>query len=330
MVYLIGIIWLFTAIVLWYIARVYFRARRPGIAVLLYHRLKKMSEWETTTGAERNFCCPTERFEAHIAWMQDNGFGFITLDEVHRITTNNLKTNRRLAAITFDDGSESVFRYAAPFLAAQQIPATVFVTVDQESWVHEHERRMSDEQLRTISQRGFTIGAHGMSHHGLNELPPTVRDAELIDAREYLKTITGENVRDLALPLNFYNQDVLDSAKAHGYRMVFTSNPGLITDTSNVFELPRITVEGQFTTNEVSRILSPRWLAGRQILAGLKRLPPRLLGEARWMPIRQRLFDSPLGRYLHARPLLITLTVLAILWIAGLTSSLFWCLSNYS
>ena len=299
-------------------ALLYYRATRPGIVVLLFHRLLPEAEWEKLQGSERNFCCSVERFEAHITALQRAGYRFISTSSLSQRIQRPLDTRERLAVITFDDGSESVYQYALPIVSKLNIPATVFITPDPNAWVHEHQPLMTRDQLNALRNAGFEFGGHGMSHNGLVGMSDTQLSYELGTGKETLEHLGQAPVRDLALPLGFYDSRVLQSARLHGYRMVFTANPGRADQHTNPYAVPRIAVEGQLHPDAFPALLSPRQLMTRQVLSWLKRLPPRLLGETRWMPLRERLFGSPVGSYLHGEALIFGMKLCVLTWM-GLT-----------
>lgn len=280
------------------------KAHSSGIVVLLYHRLCPQAEWELLTGAERNFCCPVERFEEHLRFMLADGYRFLSLTELHLWLDNPPARSEKLAVLTFDDGSSSVYEHAVNITEALSIPAAVFITSDPDAWVHEHQPRLTAAQILELTNRGFDIGAHGVSHHGLNEMPEPKLRWELDACRQTLEGIIDAPVIDLAIPLGFYTTHVLERAAEHGYRLVFTSKPGRVQHDTHPNEIPRFTIEGQMTSNELQRLLSPLGIVARKLIASIKRLPPALLGENRWMPLRQQLFESRLGPYLHSRALL--------------------------
>jgi peptidoglycan/xylan/chitin deacetylase (PgdA/CDA1 family) len=224
----------------------------------------------------------------------------------------------RAVAITFDDGSRSVFTHAFPELQRLCIPAAVFVTTDPDSWVFEDQPRLTDDQIRTLQAGNIHIGAHGVTHHGLDQMDDAALRDELSASRETLERLGTEPVLDMALPLNFYNETVLDAAKQAGYRSVFTANPGRIRAGDRLHELRRVAVEGSMTRTEFVANLSARSLTARRIVAYLKRVPPRVLGEERWMPIRRRLFESALGPWLTFRHLKLALMVGVVIWLLAL------------
>jgi len=308
-----------TAGALFVLARLILQERRPGLFVLLYHRLRSTEEWSKLNGAERNFSVPVERFEAQLVRLAEAGFRFVGLEPVVRATGGEPLESPAIH-VTFDDGCESVGSLAAPILAQQDIPATVFVTADPGAWIFEEQPRLSDTALRALSDAGWTVGSHGVSHHALCELLPAALNAELRESRATLERIVGGPVSDLAIPLNYYNERVLKAAQDAGYRLVFTSDPGPVRPGDPAGRLRRMTAEGGMSPDQLLRSLSSRARVERRIVQALKRVPARLLGEQRWMPVRRRIFASKLGPWLNFRGLRTALLVGVLGWLLVLSA----------
>lgn len=69
-------------------------------------------------------------FERHLDWIGRH-YRFITLDELAAWTEGDVRFDRPVAAITFDDGYADVYRNAVPVLRRKGIPAAVFVVTDR-------------------------------------------------------------------------------------------------------------------------------------------------------------------------------------------------------
>jgi len=301
-----------------------FRDRsEPGVAVLLYHRLVEDRDYPLIPPPESIFSMPVSRFEAQLDYLRRTGFEALTLPRFERIILGQEKAPARSVLITFDDGSESVHRLAAPRLAARGMPGVVFVTVDERAriFVQPHsQRRMTPDEMRAVEKQGVSCESHGMTHAGLGDLDDAALRMELLESRQRVGALVGREVMSLALPLNSYDRRVFPAARAAGYRLVFTSNPGVSRSGDPPLALRRILVEGGGSLEDFIRSLSPAGLIFRRILAWLKRVPPRLLGYRRWMPMRRALFGSPVGRLLTPaamRRLLLLLAALAALAVAG-------------
>lgn len=295
--------------------RLWWQERPSGIAVLLYHRVRSRAEYDRLVGAERNFSVADDAFEAQLRWLTEAGFTFVNLDDLAGMLAGERPLPQRPVVITFDDGSDSVLSAAVPLLDGR--PAALFVTTDPGSWVFDDQPRLTDEQLRGAP---LHIGAHGVSHRGLDGLSDAELAGELTSSRAELAEVVGRAVRDMAIPLNFYDDRVLTACRDAGYRMVFTANPGRVRPGADPMRLRRIAVEGPMSLAEFQRSLRTVTLVQRRIVGWLKRLPPRILGEDRWMPIRKRLFESRLGPYFNFRYLRLALLGLVGLWCAILVA----------
>ncbi|MDC1450330.1 polysaccharide deacetylase family protein [Candidatus Thioglobus sp.] len=87
------------------------------LPVFLYHSIKTSKSIITKNLHEVSF----ENFKNDVRWLNKN------FDIVPICDLIDLKDKRGKAAITFDDGYLSIFKYALPFLIENQIPSTVFL-----------------------------------------------------------------------------------------------------------------------------------------------------------------------------------------------------------
>ncbi len=301
-------------------------SRSDRVLGLLYHRVVPPEVYARFTGTEQIFSIPLDRFREQLAWLRDAGHHFVSLDQL----TGHLKHGEKLppkpVSITFDDGCESVYAHALPVLRELSIPATVFVTTDENAWIfHEgeyYERRMTLDELRACAAAGVSIGSHAVTHRGLNEMSRDDVMRELVESRRVLADWVGEPVRHFAVPLNFYNRETLALARQAGYDSVCTSDNGTSNRGTDPYRIKRFIVEGSSDLAAFRRSLEPAVIVQRRLLNALKKLPPRLLGERIWMPLRERIFASPLGRWLtfgHLRRALLTACGVALALLVAVT-----------
>ena len=300
-------------------------SRADRLLLLLYHRVVSPETYARLHGAERIFSIAEDRFEQQLAWLREGGYSVVALDQVVQALERGGNLPERAVCITFDDGCESVYRNALPRLARQGMTATVFVTTDPDAWIfHEGEyteRRMTLEELRALAAADWCIGSHAVTHRGLNEMSEAEALGELERSRKQLTEWIGRPVEHFAVPLNFYSRATLAQCRRAGYRSVCTSDPGGTCPGSSPFHLRRVTVEGTHDLEGFRRSLEPRSLVQRRVLAALKKVPPKLLGERIWMPLRERIFASALGPWLSFRHLRLALAASAALLVALLVVS---------
>jgi peptidoglycan/xylan/chitin deacetylase (PgdA/CDA1 family) len=153
-------------------------------------------------------------------------------EQVHGAVSHGFTEGGALS-ITFDDGYESVFTEAFPEVAARNWPGTVFVVVGSvggsNSWdVRLSPRRfkhLSWDQIRVLSEAGFEIGSHTLSHRDLTRLEGDLLRQELRDSKRAIEDHIGKPVTSVSYPFGRYSPRVIDEAIAAGYDCGFTSSP---------------------------------------------------------------------------------------------------------
>ena len=240
--------------------------------------------------------------------------------------TGQLNLTSPSVLVSFDDGCVSVHRLGLPILRQYGARAILFVTIDPDSYVFKlgdgSDRRMTDDELREADRDVLEIGAHGVTHQPLMGLDADTVRHELAESRRILGEMLGHSVEFLAIPGNWHDRQVVRLAREVGYRAAWCSNPGAMRPGSAAYRLPRINVEGQLTLAQFQSAIAPWGIAQRRLLAGVKRLPGRLLGPRVWLPIRRVLLLCIPGRHLSMRRMillagtLLALTVVTVLvWV---------------
>ncbi len=160
------------------------------------------------------------------------------------------EAKRNEFCITFDDGYQSVYEVAYPVLKERKMAATVYVATgsigSHIGWNGELARRtepiMTTEQIRELSDDGFEIGSHTVSHRRLTDLSAEDVKRELADSRSALEDITGREVVSLSYPYGAHDSRVLHASIEAGYRYAVCMRLATVTHATNLFEIPRISV----------------------------------------------------------------------------------------
>lgn len=138
--------------------------------------------------------------------------------------------NEKLVAITFDDGYESVFRYAFPILSKYHATATVFAIT---SYIGQYNgwdanigglrfKHMNWHQLGELCRAGWHVGSHGASHLDLTAVTAFRLKKELWHSKLLLENRLGCEITYFSYPFGRVNEHVAASVEEAGYVNAFT------------------------------------------------------------------------------------------------------------
>ncbi len=109
------------------VLRTLHRRRRPHVLVLAYHRVTP--DAELASCAYPAMHVSTSTFDAQLAALSEL-YRIVPLRDLGPILAGTEPLREHVAVITFDDGYRDNYRNALPILAARNIAATFFVSVD--------------------------------------------------------------------------------------------------------------------------------------------------------------------------------------------------------
>jgi peptidoglycan/xylan/chitin deacetylase (PgdA/CDA1 family) len=196
-----------------------------SVPILCYHRLGPGNSRMTVSPA---------RFEAQLAWLADNGWRVVRLSELAEFLAGKRALPPRSVVITFDDGWESVHRFALPLLRQYKAPATLFVYTD----LIGGREALSWTQIDEMQRSGWVdVQAHSKTHRNLTERLDGESDAayraridmELRQPRAAIeRAVAGRagKVRHFAFPYGDTNDAVVDALQRQGYEIGVTVQPG--------------------------------------------------------------------------------------------------------
>ena len=167
--------------------------------------------------------------------------------------TFELADGTRYAAVTFDDGFESVIENAVPILKEKRICATVFVVTEYlgkaAGWhrfdTHSNgsEKLMGVEELSMLPSDVISVGSHTMTHPVLTSLNSHAAKAEICESRLRLQTMLQKDVKLFSFPYGAFNADLVAWCREAGYTRVFTILPTPALPDAEGYVTGRVSVE---------------------------------------------------------------------------------------
>jgi len=133
------------------------------------------------------------------------------------IIAKNTNINKKSClSLTFDDGLESDYTIAYPLLKEKNFSATFFIIANITSDPDEINRRfLKPYQIKELSEAGFEIGSHSLSHKMLTTLSNEEIEKELKESKELLEKNYNITINSFAYPYGKYNGDIIKLAKKY-------------------------------------------------------------------------------------------------------------------
>jgi len=198
---------------------------KPGKApsvILLYHHIAPPEDIPRDPERRRSegwgFVHSPAEFQRQLELLRRRGYQFVSLDELLSQIENQGREHPKSVVVTFDDGWLDNWRHAAPVLEQLGIPATFFVTTSHLRSGQPDSTRLSGGQLRSLADRGFTIGSHTRNHADLAHVPVAAAREELQESRLDLELVLGKPADYFAYPGGSFNARVVDLGRETGYR----------------------------------------------------------------------------------------------------------------
>lgn len=196
--------------------------------------------------------------------------------------TDQLKEGVHYAAVTFDDGFQSVIDNAMPELEKRRIPATLFIVTEAlgkyPGWLTGTNHRaklqkvVSVDQLKQMDPEVMALGSHTMTHQRLTRLSKADAKREISQSREQLGRILNREVSLFSFPFGAFNQSLIELCRESGYSRVFSISPLLARLGQREFVTGRVSVEPTDWPIEFRLKI----LGAYQWLAGVRSLKARL------------------------------------------------------
>lgn len=254
-----------------------------GVIFLMYHeiQLPQRELCETDPGYIRYIVTEND-FREHLALLHTNSWQVLNVSEALKSFNNEGKNTQKRVCLTFDDGCATDLLVVAPLLREKSFNATFYVTVDH------LDRRgyLTTDELRALSDLGFEIGSHAMTHRYLNNLDRNELQVEVAESKQRLEQLTGRPVLHFSCPGGRMNSLLPRIAQDAGYESVATSRPGANGRDRDRFSLTRVPVMRGTTARDIEKLCLGEGLRRRQAETAILDAAKRVLGDPIYARIR--------------------------------------------
>jgi peptidoglycan/xylan/chitin deacetylase (PgdA/CDA1 family) len=212
---------------------------RPGLRVLMYHRVDRLPAYDQLTVAP-------ERFADQMAWLARHARLLSLPAAVDELAGGG--GVRPGVVVTFDDGYRDNLVHALPVLRQHGIPATIFVTAEFCDQTLRHPRypdpparlHLDWDEVRALARDPLvTIGSHSLTHPHLSRLDEQRARAEIGESRARIAAEIGRPVELFCYPSGDFGPREVGMVRAAGYRAAVSVAPGANRPGAPLFELRR-------------------------------------------------------------------------------------------
>lgn len=189
------------------------------MTILTYHRIVPIDK----NTEKMNLCVSPSSFYKQISFLLDKKFKIVFLDEYREIllTGGGIK---KVAAITFDDGTVDLYNNALPVIEKLKIPVTFFISTNpiqnlplKTKILREPKNYLNKEQIQEIHNRGICVASHGKSHAHLAKCSIDDAKDEIQASKKILEDIIGAEVKWFCYPYGNFNKDTIKIVQEAGY-----------------------------------------------------------------------------------------------------------------
>ena len=204
-----------------------------GLISIMYHRFDE-SKYPSTN-------IQLDVFKEQLDIIERENIKFIHPKDFGKSLTQNKKQRKIL--FTVDDGLLSFYKNAWPILKAKRIPFILFVNTRE---VGSFNYMNWSQILELYNDENVEIGNHSHSHEYLVEETAEVIKTDIKKSMKIFEEKLGSNSEFFSYPFGEYSLEFKKIIKDLGFKYAFGQHSGVIDETIDLWELPRLPINEKY------------------------------------------------------------------------------------
>jgi len=200
------------------------------VPVIMYHNIDE--------NVSSSLSVSPKSFGRQMQFLKNFGYNVISLEELISYIRDRKPLKARTIAITLDDGFKNNYMNAYPVLKEYNLPATIFVIVNNIG----KEGFLNWNELQEMSLNNIAIGSHTLNHAYLTSLDLETLNNEVAISKKMLEEKIGKKVNLISYPLGGFNERVRGVVRKAGYLGACATNPGKRYPNNDIYALKRIRI----------------------------------------------------------------------------------------
>jgi len=221
-----------------------------GVPILMYHRVDTVVP---NDAVGRDLTVTPEVFEAQLRYLRDRHIRTLTAAELARELARGIHP-RGVVVLTFDDGYADGATTAFPLLRKYGAVGTFYVS----SGFIGTPRHLTWSQMRLMRAAGMELACHGTFHLDLSTLDRAGQLGEAAGCmRRFAHYLGGTPPITYAYPAGKFDAVTFSIMRDLGIRAAFTEQPGIVTDLTQPYELPRLRIRHDTSPASFAALVTP-------------------------------------------------------------------------
>lgn len=220
---------------------------KDKVLVLMYHDIAPVPGNDKTLALAD--------FERQLELMKENNFHWITMEQYRDFILHGDPVPDNAVLLTFDDGYESLYKYAYPVMKEHRAPAASFLIVNTVGNSNETSPKVTWDQVREMHNDGYGFYSHTFNSHRYAPTGPNnsdhmslmarriyLKDEQRVETEEEYAARVTEDLRQaneallrelgvpnyaFAFPYGAYSDALLNISRELGMDITFTVKTGL-------------------------------------------------------------------------------------------------------
>ena len=209
---------------------------KNSAVVFMYHKFN-VAKYPSTN-------ITSNQFISHLNEFDSEKYNIRSLNYIVDTIINDGNLPQNTIGISVDDADRSFLEYAWPKFKKREIPVTLFVNTSIIS--SKNKNYLSWNEIRFLMNDGVNIGAHSHNHGHLPEMSIDQIQKELETSNKIFLKELGKVPSLFAFPYGEADNRIINLLKDYKYKVAFGQHSGVINETSNLYYLPRFSLNEKY------------------------------------------------------------------------------------
>lgn len=204
------------------------------VPIIMYHSINPSAD-----GINR-LAVKDTTFARQMDFLKKRHYSVLSLEELAALIREKKKLPPKAISITLDDGYKDNFTYAFEILKKYNLPATMFVIVNEVG----RSDRLSWEEIKIMQNSGLiAFGSHAVGPEPLINIKSKEElKKQIFDSKRILEEKLGAKIRLFSYPEGRFNEEIRQLVIDAGYTVSVATNPGKNYPDDDLFALKRLRI----------------------------------------------------------------------------------------